>query len=140
MWRWLLTGQRHGPWYWLFRKDPPEVIWAEHAEIVLASLRQASSRHAGRGFGGSIVAREPSASVWAALAILSTAAPTCAKRRMTTAFRGPGVRKGNRIRVAFRSLTPIRRCSRSEATYLARLGLLEPGERERIPRVDFSQK
>jgi hypothetical protein len=35
MWRWLLSGQRRGPWYYLLRKDPQEVVWATYRELVL---------------------------------------------------------------------------------------------------------
>jgi hypothetical protein len=135
MWRWLLTGQRHGPWYWLFRKDPPEIIWAEHAEIVLAHFVK---RHPGTRpwLWWKIVAREPRRR----LGGTGDSLDSCTNLRETPYDYGVPWH-WRREDDPFKHGTPLSADDppryESEASYLLRLDLLEPGELKRIPRIEF---
>ena len=135
MWRWVLAGQYHGPWYWLFRKDPPEIIWAEHADIVLAHYVK---RHPGTRpwLWWKIVAREPRRRLGGTgdpLDAITNLRETPYTYGIPWSWRQEGQPYTRGVPISDTDPPMFE----SEATYLARLGLLEPGERERIPRIDF---
>ena len=134
MMRWLLTGQ-HSAWYYIFRKRPCEEIWAEHCRC-----------RTGITFGAHPGSRprlwwwylrpEPRQRLGGIGTRAPRAAPTCATR-MTTASLRLGGAKGDHMTRGVPHLCGRSTDFESEASYLKRLGLLLPGERKRIPRVDF---
>jgi hypothetical protein len=132
MWRWLLGG-RGGAWFYLQKRDLRDV-WAEHAEAVVQHhIRRAPGTRPLRWWEYS--APEPRRRLGGTGDTLDTC----------TAY-GPSFHYGipdgwRRHGDYFTEGTPIDPDDpprfESEAKYLLRLGLLLPGERERLCPRDF---
>jgi hypothetical protein len=132
MWRWLLGG-RGGAWEFL-EKRPLSAVWAEHEQAIVAwHIRRGPGRRPARWWEFS--APEPRRR----LGGRGTPLHECTAYALSLHYGIPA--DWRRVGDYFTSGTPIDPQVpprfESEAKYLLRLGLLLPGERERLCPRDF---
>jgi hypothetical protein len=133
--RWLLDG-RYNRWWYLDRHDPPEQVWAEHRDMVVAHFAR---RHPGQRplLWWLYSALEPRRR----LGGVGTPLSECSAHAPTLMFGVPQSWKTAEDAAYLPSGTPIDERDpptfESEAAYLERLRLLLPGEPRRLRRRDY---